>query len=187
MLSTQSRKRILALAFAMLALPVLVATPLGCSLFGIQAEENPAYQTSFEQDDFEVRNYEPVLVAQTIVPGDYRAAGDAAFKRLADYIFGKNTTSEKMDMTAPVIQKEQGEKMEMTAPVLQRPEGEGWLMQFVMPSKYTPRDAPQAARSADRNQNTARAQGRRPGLPRPPHREKYQRRAGRADAMGEQP
>lgn len=109
---------------------------------GIQAEENPAYKTTFEQDNFEIREYEPVLIARTQVQGNYKAAGDAAFKRLADYLFGNNTTQTKMDMTEPVMQEQKGEKMAMTAPVMQQQTGEGWEMQFVIPSKFTLESVP---------------------------------------------
>ena len=41
-------------------------------------------------------------------------------------------------MTAPVMQEPRaGEKISMTAPVLQEEDGAGWRMSFVMPAKYT--------------------------------------------------
>ncbi|KAF5180784.1 Soul heme-binding family protein [Thalictrum thalictroides] len=62
------------------------------------------------------------------------------FNVLAEYLFGKNTASDKMEMTTPVITRKaqsNGEKMEMTTPVITKQEGgDKWKMSFVMPSKY---------------------------------------------------
>lgn len=40
-------------------------------------------------------------------------------------------------MTSPVIQHEKGEKIVMTGPVVQKKKGKSWIIEFVLPSKYT--------------------------------------------------
>ncbi len=107
------------------------------------AIEKPQYRVVQELPGIEVREYAPYLVAETEVSGSREEAGNAGFRRLADYIFGKNRGDKKIAMTAPVAQQE-GTKIAMTAPVAQQASPGGgpstWVIQFMMPSEYT-RDA----------------------------------------------
>ena len=64
------------------------------------ALEEPEYEMLFERESYEVRRYEPYLVAEVDVVGD--GADRQAFRILAGYIFGDNRGGEKMQMTAPV-------------------------------------------------------------------------------------
>ncbi|MBT8092256.1 MAG: heme-binding protein [Gammaproteobacteria bacterium] len=61
------------------------------------ALEEPAFEVVAEFAEFEVRRYEPYLVAEVDV-----ASGNSAFRTLAGFIFGDNSDSKKMQMTAPV-------------------------------------------------------------------------------------
>lgn len=114
---------------------------LGCSLFGIQSEEQPQYEVVRAEGNKEIRKYKPYLVARTTVSGNFDDAQSAGFRRLADYIFGKNKRQEKISMTSPVVQgeKDASEKIAMTSPVVMSPDesGQQWSMAFMMPSKYT--------------------------------------------------
>ncbi|MBU2644388.1 heme-binding protein [bacterium] len=109
----------------------------GCSVLGIRTSEEPGFTLLREQDDIQIRQYQSLLVAETEVTADYQESSSIAFRRLAGYIFGKNTRNEKMAMTAPVVQQQESEKIAMTAPVLQQKAGEKWIMAFVLPAKYT--------------------------------------------------
>jgi hypothetical protein len=89
----------------------------------------------------ELRDYAPMIVAEVSVPGDREKAIGDGFRLIADYIFGNNISSQKVSMTAPVIQQP-SEKIAMTAPVTQQG-GEGlWDVQFVMPSDHTMQTLP---------------------------------------------
>jgi hypothetical protein len=100
--------------------------------------EEPAYSVKMAEADFEVREYAPRIVAETTVSGDFADAPGIGFRRLADYIFGNNTTKTEIAMTAPVAQERQSEKIAMTAPVSQeRIKDSSWLITFTMPSAYT--------------------------------------------------
>jgi hypothetical protein len=66
------------------------------------AYEEPRFTVIDSTDDYEIRTYEPHLVAEVAVEGEYEAAGNAAFRILAGYIFGNNADSLKMEMTVPV-------------------------------------------------------------------------------------
>lgn len=121
-------------------LPLLASTALvaGCSVFGAAAAEEPPYEVLKQEENIQVRQYGEVLVAQTVVEGEYDDVSGKAFRRLAGFIFGDNQSQEKVAMTAPVLQQPAtSEKIAMTAPVLQEPAGESWIMTFVMPAEYT--------------------------------------------------
>lgn len=108
-----------------------------CSVFGIQSEENPLYEVIKKDDDKEIRQYKPYIVAKTKVQGEYRDAQYKAFRKLAGYIFGDNEGKQEIAMTTPVIQQPQeGETIAMTSPVTQTETDTGWVMTFMMPSQY---------------------------------------------------
>jgi hypothetical protein len=112
----------------------------------VMAIEEPKYQVIEQAEPFELRAYQPRIVAETIVSGDMDEASSTGFKIIADYIFGNNTATaggnEKISMTAPVtIEVEQprasSETISMTEPVTVAEKDGQWRMRFVMPSQYT--------------------------------------------------
>lgn len=94
------------------------------------AYEEPPFDLIERNDDFELRRYDPYLVAETTVAGDYNASGNLAFKRLAGYIFGANDDSLKMQMTVPVTRKPDSD-------------AESYTYQFVMEPHFTLESLPQ--------------------------------------------
>ena len=109
------------------------------------AVEEPDYTVISQSEDFELRRYDPQLVAQTLVTGDQKDASNKGFKVLADFIFGNNTAptggSGKISMTAPV-KMQPSQEIAMTAPVnMQQTDGK-WRVRFVMPSQYTMQTLP---------------------------------------------
>ena len=139
-----------------LALGLLGAVAIGAVATAALArdeEEQPAYETLVEEDRFEVRQYEPMLVAEVTHRGERGRALNAGFRRLAAYIFAQErpgrdkneAQGEAIAMTSPVI-VDQTEQIAMTSPVMQDPGREGlWRTRFVMPSKYTLETLPEAA------------------------------------------
>lgn len=109
------------------------------------ATETPKHEVLKRYADFELRAYAPYVVAETVVEGDQADVGNAAFSRLAGYIFGGNQGAKKIAMTAPVSQvPQEGQKIAMTAPVAQVRTGtRSWRVQFMMPSEYTLQSLPQ--------------------------------------------
>ena len=105
------------------------------------AIEEPTYTVIEATEVFELRAYEPMIVAETRVSGTLDEASRAGFKIIAGYIFGDNTSSssvnDKISMTAPVSTRQQPEKINMTAPVSMQQNDGQWLVHFVMPEKYT--------------------------------------------------
>lgn len=117
---------------------VVAVVALGAALWGpiVSNVEQPKYKVVQSSGNIEIRDYAPMIVAETEVSGDRREAIGKGFRIIADYIFGNNTASQKVAMTAPVTQQG-SEKIAMTAPVAQQGEGDSRTVHFVMPSSYT--------------------------------------------------
>jgi SOUL heme-binding protein len=109
------------------------------------ALEEAKYTVILKEDSFELRQYEPHIVAETVVDGDFDKAGNEGFRRLFKYISGENRKKQSIAMTAPVSQDAGPEKIAMTAPVSQEQAGGQWRIAFVMPSEYTLDTLPQPA------------------------------------------
>jgi SOUL heme-binding protein len=74
--------------------------------------------------DFEVREYQPCVIAEVRVSAHYSTASSAAFGSLFRYISKGNKTAQKIAMTAPVIAAQRTDKSQE----------DEWFVSFVMPS-----------------------------------------------------
>ena len=108
-----------------------------------QAIEEAVYKVISADGKFEVRDYTTHILAETVVEGDFKEAGNEAFKRLFRYISGDNRSRDRVAMTAPVSQESKGEKIKMTAPVGQQRLQEKWTVSFMMPASYTLKTLPE--------------------------------------------
>jgi hypothetical protein len=110
---------------------------------GAMANEEPRYEVIKKDNDFELRRYQPMIIAEVLVTGTLSEASNKGFRQIADFIFGNNEDpvkkqSEKIAMTAPVtMEADTSSKIAMTAPVTMESSGGAWKMAFVMPSKFT--------------------------------------------------
>lgn len=93
-------------------------------------EEQP-YEVLKEYPDFELRWYPEHVVAETRVKGSFEGVGNKAFMRLVGYIGGRNRQTEKVAMTAPVVQEAEEEKAGR------------YVVSFVMPAGFTMQGAPE--------------------------------------------
>ncbi len=111
---------------------------IGVALSGnIMSDVEQAKYTVVEtHGDIEIRDYMPAIVAEVEVAGERESAISQGFRLIAGYIFGDNKSTQKVAMTAPVIQQP-SEKIAMTAPVIQQGDGTAWKVRFVMPASYT--------------------------------------------------
>ena len=101
------------------------------------AIEKAKYTVLEKEDGFEIRQYDPQIVAETFVEGDLENAGNEGFRRLYAYISGENTKKQSISMAAPVIQETGSKKIAMTAPVKQEKKDNRWRITFLMPAEYT--------------------------------------------------
>jgi len=109
------------------------------------AIEEAEYTVIKKDNHFEIRDYAPHIIAETVVDGNLEDAGDIAFKKLFGYISGDNRSRDNVSMTAPVSQKPNGEEIKMTAPVAQQRDKESWVVSFMMPGSYTMKTLPEPA------------------------------------------
>lgn len=90
--------------------------------------ESPSYKVIKSFDDFEIRNYDAMVVAKTEIKSQaYEESSSSGFRTIANYIFGGNKENQQIAMTSPVI-------MEM---------GEKSSMSFVMPEEHAIENLPE--------------------------------------------
>ena len=85
--------------------------------------EQPKYKVVRKENDIEIRKYDKILTSSVKVYGDQYNSLRKGFQPLVRYIGAKERDSEKISMTAPVIQTTNDES-------------ENWTVSFAMPSKY---------------------------------------------------
>ncbi|MEI6632598.1 MAG: heme-binding protein [Chlamydiota bacterium] len=107
------------------------------------AIDEARYSVLEREGSFELRSYEPQVVAETVVEGDFDKVGSEGFRRLFRYISGENRKKQSIAMTAPVSQQGGGEKIPMTAPVGQEKAGARWSITFLMPPRCTIESLPE--------------------------------------------
>lgn len=86
--------------------------------------EKAAYQVLFQEGNFELRSYEPLVV---VTSRESDLSGGNGFDRLFNYISGNNQNTQKIAMTAPVIDTL---------------EGQASTTSFVMPRQFSMKDLP---------------------------------------------
>ncbi|WP_235919051.1 SOUL family heme-binding protein [Aureimonas psammosilenae] len=89
--------------------------------------EEPDYDVVRRDGEIEVRDYDAMVVAETVKTGYHEKARKAGFNALADYTSAHNRGGKKIPMTAPVLQQ------------LAEADGQtkGWAIRFVMPKKFS--------------------------------------------------
>ena len=88
--------------------------------------EEANYEVIIKNEIYEIRKYSDRLAVETITSGM-----DNNFRKLFNYISGRNDTQEKIKMTTPVTQVEKNGNMSM---------------QFYLPSKFNSENAPNPSR-----------------------------------------
>ena len=107
----------------------------------VMATEEPKYELIEKSGKLELRQYQPMLIAEVLVDGNMDQASGIGFRLIADYIFGNNITkagnSQKIKMTAPVTIEPRSEEISMTIPISLKKNSGRWQVSFAMPRKYT--------------------------------------------------
>ena len=104
------------------------------------ATEEPEFKLISEEGEFQTREYDPKIIAQVEVEGDFDEASSKGFKLLADYIFGNNLldgASKKISMTTPVEMSPLAENLLMTSSVMDDQVNNNWSINFVMPQEFS--------------------------------------------------
>ena len=110
------------------------------------ALKSPKYTVVSKNQVYEVRRYEPYILAQVEIESGFDDAVHLGFSPLASYIFGDNKARFHIPMTNPVTEERAGQpqKIAMTRPVTASPIGQGrYIVSFTMPGKYNLESLPQ--------------------------------------------
>ena len=108
--------------FVILIFCTLALLPYSLSM----AYEEPNYEVVQKNEIYEVRKYSDRLAVETLDSGS-----ENNFRKLFNYISGRNEDNEKIKMTTPVTQFEKDGNMSM---------------QFYLPSKFNSKNAPKPTR-----------------------------------------
>ena len=98
--------------------------------------EVPAYKILKKEQNIEIRQYPPLIIAEVKTAGSRQDSISDGFRILANFIFGNNEGEKQLSMNGPITQQE-GIKIAMTAPVQQEKTDAEWATSFIMPSKFS--------------------------------------------------
>ena len=117
---------------------IVVVLVFGAAMIGpiMSNVEVPAYKIVKKEQNIEVRQYPPLIIAEVKTAGSRQASIGDGFRILADFIFGNNEGEKQLSMNGPITQQE-GIKIAMTAPVQQEKTDAEWATSFIMPSKFS--------------------------------------------------
>jgi hypothetical protein len=133
---------------------VIAAISISCALFSLWVIsgylptmniQTPAYTVKEKLSDYEIRLYEPYIVAETLQKGGQKESLSSGFNELFQYISGNNVSRSKVKMTSPVFQsgENEGQKIPMTAPVIKEGDPGSSMIAFVMPPGSKIEELPQ--------------------------------------------
>ena len=112
------------------------------------AYEQPRYKVIEKNDQFEIREYAPMVIAEVRTRAEFDDVGDETFRILFDYISGGNDKQEKISMTIPVNQQPVSENeaaINDSDGSLKSSLDDGlpeYRFSFVIPEKYLPHTLP---------------------------------------------
>jgi DNA gyrase inhibitor GyrI len=119
----------------------LMGVWIGVGYVPVRNIETAKYEVLSKAKGYEIRQYSSRIVAEVKVSGTYKESVNNGFRKVANYIFGNNSASGSIAMTAPVLHEKEdtSEKIAMTTPVLHEKVGDkdSYTVAFVMPANYT--------------------------------------------------
>lgn len=107
----------------------------GCSALGQRYGEEALYATLFSDSDYEIRLYEPLVIAQTPAEGSYRQATRIGYQRLTAYVSGNNLA--KQVISAGSSENGAVSKAQLTTPYYEEFIDGIWLTSVAIPEKYS--------------------------------------------------
>ena len=108
------------------------------SITGIRTGNEALFATLQSQGEFEVRLYEPQILAQTAAAGNYRRATTDGYRRLTNYVSGTNQVGGIIGTTAiPRLSGSNKPAIEPTLPYYEELVDGMWVTSVAMPEAYT--------------------------------------------------
>ena len=111
----------------------------GCSSLGLGQRygEEALYATLYSDGDYQIRLYEPLIIAQTPEEGSYRQATRTGYQRLTNYVSGDNLARQMIMGSNPQNDTLASSKIELTTPYYQEFINGVWLTSVALPEQYT--------------------------------------------------
>jgi DNA gyrase inhibitor GyrI len=91
-------------------------------------QEQPVYTVASTEGDFEIRDYDTMVLAEYTMRGSYSKAVNQGYIRLEQYFLGKNASPEPIAITAPTM--------------VRNDLAGGWTTVFYLPKGYQADTAP---------------------------------------------
>lgn len=107
------------------------------SYMSIRGIEEDAYVVQEYHPEYQIRRYDPSIVASVETTGPYSRALSDGFRIIAAYIFGNNTSRTALASYVPKEHERPPERIAMTAPVLETSDRDRHTVSFVMPRTYS--------------------------------------------------
>ncbi len=107
------------------------------SILFVRNVERLSYTVLEQKNGYEIRKYDPYIIAETTADAKYKEGMNQGFRVVADYIFGNNESKESIAMTTPVLDQPSSEKIAMTTPVFDQEKEDQRSIAFVMPAQYS--------------------------------------------------
>ena len=130
---SKMKKKIFVTTILLLSVLAFGAAMIGPIMSNVEV---PAYKILKKEQNIEIRQYPPLIIAEVKTAGSRQASISDGFRILADFIFGNNEGEKQLSMNGPITQQE-GIKIAMTAPVQQEKTDAEWAISFIMPSKFS--------------------------------------------------
>lgn len=107
----------------------------GCGTLGQRYGEEALYATIFSDGDYEIRLYEPLIIAQAASEGSYRKATRIGYQRLTNYVTGNNLANTAI--TSRALPSASQNKQALTTPYYEEYLDGTWLTSVALPERYT--------------------------------------------------
>ena len=124
--------------YALIALITTSSLLIGCGVISQRTGEEALFSTLSIEGNYEVRLYEPVIIAQTTVSGSYGKATRTGYDRLTSYVSGNNLAKQTISVNTPVLitDEKKKPKVELTLPYFEEYIDGTWVISVAMPESY---------------------------------------------------
>lgn len=125
--------------YALIALITTSTLLAGCGVINQRTGEEALFSSLAVDGDYEIRLYEPIIIAQTAVSGKYTTATRTGYNRLTSYVSGNNLAKQTVSVNPPisvVTNERKQPKVELTLPYYEEYIDGTWLISVAMPESY---------------------------------------------------
>lgn len=109
----------------------------GCSILAPRYGEEALFATLFSDGNYEIRLYEPLIIAQAASGGGYLQATREGYQRLTEYVSGNNLAQQTVSTNPPRGVAGTKPKIDLTTPYYEEYLNGVWLTSVAMPEQYS--------------------------------------------------